>query len=94
MAEELALLRRFRDLYSIDQTVFYTGGNDAILHYLRAATPQRPHLVGGPHAFEVIKKGRPSPLRQIPGTGCGLAGQDGQRGPAAPGAHQLLAQRD
>jgi hypothetical protein len=55
MAEELALLRRFRDLYSIDQTVFYTGGNDAILHYLRAATPQRPHLVGGPHAFELIK---------------------------------------
>jgi hypothetical protein len=55
MAEELALLRRFHDLYSIDQTVFYTGGNDAILHYLRAATPQRPHLVGGPHAFELIK---------------------------------------
>jgi hypothetical protein len=55
MAEELALLRRFRDLYSIDQTVFYTGGNDAILHYLRAATPQRPHLVGGLHAFELIK---------------------------------------
>jgi hypothetical protein len=54
MAEELDLLRRFRDLYSIDQTVFYTGGNDAI-HYLRAATPQRPHLVGGPHAFELIK---------------------------------------
>jgi hypothetical protein len=55
MAEELDLLRRFRDLYSIDQTVFYTGGNDAILHYLRAATPQRPHLVGGPHAFELVK---------------------------------------
>ena len=55
MAEELALLRRFRDLYAIDQTVFYTGGNDAILHYLRAATPQRPRLVGGPLAFELIK---------------------------------------
>jgi hypothetical protein len=55
MPEELALLRRFRELYSIDQTVFYTGGNDAILHYLRAATPDRPRLVGGPHAFELIK---------------------------------------
>src|SRR5262245_15018720 len=33
MRDELALLREFRDLYQVDQVVFYTGGNDTIYSY-------------------------------------------------------------
>jgi lysophospholipase L1-like esterase len=55
IAQELALLRRFHDLYAIDQTVFYTGGNDATLHYLGATAPQGSRLLAGPHALELIK---------------------------------------
>ena len=33
LANELALLERFRDVYALDQVVFYTGGNDVLRAY-------------------------------------------------------------
>jgi hypothetical protein len=33
LANELALLERFRDVYALDQVVFYTGGNDVLRTY-------------------------------------------------------------
>src|SRR6516165_4993704 len=58
IADELAVLRRFRELYSIDQVIFYTGGNDATQSYLNAMTPpgtHRPGLLSGGNPFELIK---------------------------------------
>jgi len=31
---ELTVLRRFRDIYAIDQVIFYTGGNDVTLNHM------------------------------------------------------------
>ena len=36
---ELALLKKFRDVYAIDQVVFYTGGNDVVYSYMRQFGP-------------------------------------------------------
>jgi hypothetical protein len=36
---ELALLKKFRDAYAIDQVVFYTGGNDVVYSYMRQFSP-------------------------------------------------------
>jgi hypothetical protein len=55
IADELALLRHFLRIYAIDQAIFYTGGNDATNHYMATAGPQGPQLLGGAHAFELIK---------------------------------------
>jgi hypothetical protein len=58
IAGELALLRRFRELYSIDQVIFYTGGNDATQRYLQAMTPpgtRAPSLLSGVNPFELMK---------------------------------------
>jgi lysophospholipase L1-like esterase len=33
LENELALLKRFRDVYALDQVVFYTGGNDVLRAY-------------------------------------------------------------
>jgi lysophospholipase L1-like esterase len=58
IASELALLRRFRELYSIDQVIFYTGGNDATQSYLQAMTPRgtdAPSLLSGANPFELMK---------------------------------------
>jgi hypothetical protein len=43
IAGELAVLRRFRELYSIDQVIFFTGGVDATQSYLEATTPPGTH---------------------------------------------------
>lgn len=43
IAGELAVLRRFRELYSIDQVIFYTGGNEATQSYLEAMTAPGTH---------------------------------------------------
>src|SRR5215831_6123727 len=54
ITDELTLLRRFRELYSIDQVIFYTGGNDATQSYLNAITPpgtHAPSLLGGGTSF-------------------------------------------
>jgi hypothetical protein len=58
IAGELDLLRRFRELYSIDQVIFYTGGNDATTSYLDAMTPPEtrpPSLLVGGNRFELMK---------------------------------------
>ena len=58
IAGELAVLRRFRELYSIDQVIFYTGGNDATRSYLTAITPpdtRPPPLLGDGNSLELIK---------------------------------------
>src|SRR6516165_741377 len=58
IASELALLRQFRELYSIDQVIFYTGANDATQRYLEAMTPpgtRPPSLFAGGNPFELIK---------------------------------------
>jgi hypothetical protein len=58
IASELALLRQFRELYSIDQVIFYTGGNDATESYLEAMRPpgtRPPSLFAGGNPFELIK---------------------------------------
>lgn len=34
LAQEIALLRRFRDVYGIDQVIFYTGANNGIMRYM------------------------------------------------------------
>jgi hypothetical protein len=58
IADELAVLRRFRELYSIDQVIFYTGGNDATQSYLKAITPPEtrpPRLLDSGNSLELIK---------------------------------------
>jgi hypothetical protein len=59
IAGELAVLRRFRELYSIDQVIFYTGGNDATQSYLTAITPPDarppPPLLADGNSLELIK---------------------------------------
>jgi hypothetical protein len=56
-ADELALVKRFRSLYSIDQVVFFTGANDATYSYLAEAAPQNGFqgMAGGANAFELVK---------------------------------------
>ncbi len=57
IAQELALLKRFRELYGIDHVVFYTGANDATNSYMSNAVPPD-HFAGllsGVNAFEIIK---------------------------------------
>jgi hypothetical protein len=39
LRHELALLKKFRDLYAIDQVIFYTGGNDLAFTYMRLSSP-------------------------------------------------------
>jgi hypothetical protein len=41
IAQELALLQRFRDIYAIDQVLFYTGANDIFYSYLQTLPPRR-----------------------------------------------------
>jgi hypothetical protein len=58
IANEVALLQRFRELYGIDQVVFYTGANDATDAYMGGAAPLHDDLGGllsGVNAFELIK---------------------------------------
>lgn len=54
---ELALLRRFRASYGIDQVIFYTGGNDVIGPYLRRLNDARGFgwLTAEATAFELVK---------------------------------------
>jgi hypothetical protein len=58
IAGELAVLRRFRELYSINQVIFYTGGVDATQSYLQAMTPpgtRAPSLLSGANPLELIR---------------------------------------
>jgi hypothetical protein len=60
IAQELSLLKRFRDAYSIDHVVFYTGANDATYSYMSEAVPQDRFggLLNGQTGFELIKVAR------------------------------------
>ena len=56
IAEELALLKHFREIYGIDQVIFLTGANDVTESYMRAAVADRSSLIGGGIAqFELLK---------------------------------------
>src|SRR5262245_33103383 len=57
VADELALLKRFRTVYDIDQVIFLTGTNDVTLNYMGVATPPDGFsgLIVGVNAFELVK---------------------------------------
>src|SRR5262245_11545003 len=57
VADELALLKRFRTVYDIDQVIFLTGTNDVTLNYMGVATPPDGFsgLIVGVNAFELLK---------------------------------------
>jgi hypothetical protein len=57
LVHELSVLKQFRDAYSIDHVVFYTGANDATDSYMSEAVPRDRFggLLNGATAFELIK---------------------------------------
>src|SRR5262245_29602947 len=57
VADELALLKRFRTVYDVDQVIFLTGTNDVTLNYMGVATPPDGFsgLIVGVNAFELLK---------------------------------------
>jgi len=55
LRQELALLTHFRDIYAIDQVVFYTGGNDALASYIGATNSHYGPWLGLTTSFELIK---------------------------------------
>jgi hypothetical protein len=57
IAQELSVLKRFRDAYSIDHVVFYTGANDATHSYMSEVMRQDRFggILNGATAFELIK---------------------------------------
>jgi hypothetical protein len=57
IGDELNLLKRFRDVYAIDQVVFYTGANDATSAYMAAAARADGFagLFSGANQFELLK---------------------------------------
>jgi hypothetical protein len=57
VADELMLLKRFREVYDIDQVIFLTGTNDVTLNYMGVATPPDGFagLIIGVNAFELLK---------------------------------------
>ena len=52
---ELELLKHFRDLYSIDQVLFYTGANNVTESYLNATSRRSGPWVANSVRFELIK---------------------------------------
>ena len=55
LKHELALLKKFRDVYGIDQVLFYTGGNDVFFSYTGAANKDYGAWVGAVQSFELVK---------------------------------------
>lgn len=55
LAEEVALLKHFRDTYALDQVLFYTGGNDVISTYLGVISKRSGPWIGNTASFELIK---------------------------------------
>lgn len=57
IAQELAVLRQFRETYGIDQVIFYTGANDVFGVYLDVAggKKQRVDATSGVASFELVK---------------------------------------
>ncbi len=62
---ELALLKRFREPYALDQVLFYTGGNDAIFTYY-GREPSR-SMASGFASLELVKAWSRVAARQRPG---------------------------
>jgi len=54
IVRELALLRHFKDVYGIDQVVFFTGGNDLFLEYFNMLDP---HLGADNPGVDVAQAG-------------------------------------
>ncbi|MCC6776129.1 MAG: SGNH/GDSL hydrolase family protein [Hyphomicrobiales bacterium] len=65
IAQELELLKRFREVYELDQVIFYTGANDAFGTYLEmaGARNQIVDATNGVASFELVKA--VARLRQI-----------------------------
>src|SRR5262245_33708706 len=57
VAEELTLLKRFRETYDIDQVIFLTGANDVTYNYMSVASSSDGFggLIVGINAFELLK---------------------------------------
>lgn len=57
IAQELAVLKEFRERYGIDQAVFYTGANNVFATYLETAgaNKQRFDAISGLASFELVK---------------------------------------
>jgi hypothetical protein len=57
LAQELNVLKRFREVYAIDHAIFYTGGNDATSAYVNAMAPADGFagLLSGVNQFELLK---------------------------------------
>jgi hypothetical protein len=55
--QELAVLKQFREIYAIDQVIFFTGANDALIAYLDAAGGRKRlfDAVDGITSFELFK---------------------------------------
>jgi hypothetical protein len=55
--DELALLKRFRKTYDIDQVIFLTGANDVTFNYMSVASPSDGFggLIAGVNSFELLK---------------------------------------
>lgn len=60
LAQELALVKRFREVYAIDQVIFFTGANNAFADYLGAlGTPTGFGWIAGENrGFELLKAAR------------------------------------
>jgi hypothetical protein len=53
IASDLALLKRFREKYAIDQAIFYVGLNDCVFPYLASLGPAKSVIPFG--GFELVK---------------------------------------
>ena len=60
LEREIALVRRLRDAYALDQVLFYTGANDVILRYMNRSdtTEGLGELTAQTTGFELIKAAR------------------------------------
>jgi hypothetical protein len=58
IAQELMLLKRFRDIYAIDQVLFYTGANNVVFDYLGTSASQGAAFASETTGFELVKAAR------------------------------------
>jgi hypothetical protein len=73
ISRELSLLKHYKDIYGIDQVIFFTGGADVLKEYLdRRAPGIRPDRITSLELYRTIDRIRmtwfsPSPAR-LPGS--------------------------
>jgi hypothetical protein len=58
VAQELILLKRFRDIYAIDRVLFYTGANNVVYDYVGGDGPAAAAFASETTGFELIKAAR------------------------------------